>query len=83
MHQKSLISSSAQPKPSNTHDDAGNKKAKAGKATPVDIDECDKRSWIQSRSVALVLEAHPDGNSFTSEFWSECYARAKGEWDER
>jgi len=77
--QQSLIATN-KTKQKTTHDDAGNKKQKAGKSSAVDPAKSDERSWIQARTAELVIEKHPDGNSFTNELWSSCYKQAKKEW---
>ena len=69
------------PDAGDTHNDADNKKTKAGKVNAVDMSGSEERSWIQSRTVELVLAEFPDGNSFTGDDWSRCYAQARKEWN--
>ena len=57
---------------------------KAEKATSfMTKEDSEKHSWLQRRTQGLVKAAHPDGNSFTQEFWSECYRQAVKEWEEK
>jgi hypothetical protein len=79
MYQRNLIVQSE----AETHDDANNKKSKAGKADAVDMSRCEERSWLQSRTTALILKEFPDGNSFTSNDWGRCYAQARKEWNDK
>ena len=66
-----------------THNDANNKKAKAGKVDAVDMSQCEMRSWLQSRTTKLILEEFPYGNSFEDTDWARCYAQARKEWNEK
>jgi uncharacterized protein YecT (DUF1311 family) len=82
MSQYTLLPDEPQPV-GDTHNDANNKKAKAGKVDAVDMGQSEQRSWIQSRTTELVLKEFPDGNSFESSDWSRCYAQARKEWNEK
>lgn len=56
-------------------------KDKAGKGQPLDPAKSEERSWLQSRTVALILKEFPDGNDFSGDDWSRCYKQAKKEWN--
>lgn len=58
-------------------------KKKAGISSPVDMSRCEERSWIQSRTVALLKETDLTGNKFTSDDWSRCYWQAVEEWNDK
>lgn len=55
------------------------KKSKAS-ADPVDMSECEKRSWLQSRAIAIYKETYPYG-SLANHVWAECYKIAVEEWE--
>ena len=71
------------PDAGDTHNDAKNKKAKAGKVDAIDMAQSEQRGWLQSRTSQLILKEFPDGNSFKSADWSRCYAQARKEWNEK
>ena len=71
------------PPSGDTHDDANNKKSKAGKVNAVAMEKSEERSWMQHRTCELITKEFPDQNSFTGDDWTRCYAQARKEWNVR
>jgi hypothetical protein len=59
------------------------KKYEGTNGQPLDPARSEERSWMQSRTVELIMKEFPDGNGFSDKDWSRCYQQARKEWDEQ
>lgn len=55
---------------------------KQSKQNPIDPERSTERSWIQARTVELILARFPDGNSFKFADWIKAYKQSEQEWKE-